>query len=373
MNHKVKILIVDDSITYRQVLMKVIDRITDAECIGTAASGQIALRKINSLQPDLVLLDVVMPEMDGVETLQQMKQAHPHIEAIMISSFDMNNAKETLRSLEVGALDFVTKPKTSSPEEGIAELARYLQPLINLVETKKYANFSRNKIPPFQSQPQQAPLQTQAINNVPPKPSFTAPSIKPTTKSKMDLIVIGISTGGPKALDYLIPHLNTALSCPIIIVQHMPPMFTESLAMKLDSITTLKVSEAKGGEKLSAGHIYVAQGGKHLVIRERLNDGFYLAVNETPPVNNCRPAVDVLFRSVAATFKGKVLAIIMTGMGRDGTEGIKMLKRNNCHCIVQDEASSVVWGMPGSVVEAGLADEILPLSQLSNKITQLVL
>jgi len=367
MNHTVKILIVDDSITYRQILMRVIDNITDAECIGTAASGQIALRKINSLQPDLVLLDVVMPDMDGVETLQKIKQTHPHIEAIMISSFDMNNAKETLRSLEVGALDFVTKPKAASPEAGIAELAKYLQPLIHLVETKKYAKLGRSTLQPPLTQP------TQAAAPIIPKPHFAPPTQKILGRNKIDLILIGISTGGPKALDYLIPRLNAALSCPMIIVQHMPPMFTQSLAEKLDSLTRFKVSEVQGGEKLSAGHIYIAQGGKHLIIRERLNEGFYLAVNETPPVNNCRPAVDVLFRSVATTFKGKVLAIIMTGMGRDGTAGVKMLKRNDCYCIAQDEASSVVWGMPASVVEAGLADDVLPLEHISQKITELVL
>lgn len=370
MNHKVKILVVDDSITYRQILMTVIDRIADAECIGTAASGQIALRKANTLQPDLVLLDVVMPDMDGVETLRQIKQAHPDMEAIMISSFDMDNAKETLRSLEIGALDFIAKPKTASAEEGINELAKYLQPLIHLVETKKYASLSRHAKAPAIKKTVAAPLSASAV-------SSTREPIALRThdrrQKKIDLIAIGISTGGPKALDYLVPRLNAALPCPVVIVQHMPPMFTESLAAKLDATTALKVAEAKGGEKLSSGHIYIAQGGKHLVIKEKLNDGFYLALNENPPVNNCRPAVDVLFRSVATTFKGRVLAVVMTGMGRDGTEGVKMLKRNDCHCIAQDEASSVVWGMPGSVVASGLANEVVPLEQLADKINQLAL
>ncbi len=371
MNHKIKILVVDDSITYRQILMTVISRIADAECIGTAASGQIALRKAHTLHPDLVLLDVVMPEMDGVETLQKIKQAHPGMEAIMISSFDMDNVKETLRSLEIGALDFVPKPKSVSAEEGIAELAKYLQPLIHLVETKKYASLSRNaKTPGNKKTAAEQPVSPVATKTK--APAAARPWIA-KKKDKIDLIAIGISTGGPKALDYLVPRLNPALPCPVIIVQHMPPMFTESLAVKLDATTALKVSEAKGGERLTPGHIYIAQGGKHLVIREKLNDGFHLALNENPPVNNCRPAVDVLFRSVATTFRGKVLAVVMTGMGRDGTDGVKMLKRNRCHCIVQDEASSVVWGMPGSVVESGLANEVVPLERLADKINQLSL
>lgn len=360
MNDKVKILVVDDSITYRQILLTVIDKISDAECIGTAASGQIALRKIAMLQPDLVLLDVVMPDMDGVATLQQLKQDYPAVEAIMISSFNMNNAKQTLRSLQIGALDFIAKPTAASPEQGINELVKYLQPFIDLIQTKKYASLSRSQqtvVPPKVIAPQLPPVVT----------------ANKTSKGKYDLCVIGISTGGPKALDQLVSQLDVRLPCPIIIVQHMPPLFTESLAQKLNEETRLQVSEVKGGEKLSAGHIYIAQGGKHLVLRESLDGGFYLAVNDTPPVNNCRPSVDVLFRSVAAIFKGKVLAIVMTGMGRDGTDGVRLLKRNGAKCIIQDEASSIVWGMPGSVHEAGLADEIVPLDQLSARIATLIL
>lgn len=368
MNDKVKILIVDDSISYRQIMVAVIDKITDAECIGTAASGAIALRKITVLQPDLVLLDVVMPDMDGVETLQQIKQRHPAVEAIMISSFNMKTSKETLRSLQIGALDFVAKPKVSNPALGIAELVKYLQPLIHLVQTKKYASLSRCPYSAENAQEQRPP-------DIPATPSIKVNSIATLRgrKGQFDLLLIGISTGGPKALDQLIPKLNPALPCAVIIVQHMPPMFTESLAQKLNEETSLQVSEAKGGEKLMSGHIYIAPGGKHLVLRAQLDGGFYLAINETPPVNNCRPSVDVLFRSVATTFKGNVLAVVMTGMGRDGTEGVRMLKNTGAKCLIQDEDSSVVWGMPGSVFEAGLADEVISLNQLSHRINQLIL
>lgn len=357
MSDEVKILIVDDSITYRQILSAVIDKIPDAECIGTAASGQIALRKIATLQPDLVLLDMVMPEMDGVATLQQFKQDYPAVEAIMISSFNMNNAKQTLRSLQIGALDFIAKPNTTNEEQSISELVRYLQPFIHLIQTKKYASLGRQQ-------------QSTAL----PSASLTAVlQTNKIKKDKFDLCVIGISTGGPEALDQLVPQLDACLPCPIIIVQHMPPGFTESLAQKLNEGTRLQVSEVKGGEKLSPGHIYIAQGGKHVVIRDAPDGSFYLAINDAPLVNNCRPSVDVLFCSVADRFKGKVLAIVMTGMGRDGTDGVRMLKRHGAKCLIQDEASSVVWGMPGCVYEAGLADEVVPLNQLSERITTLVL
>jgi two-component system chemotaxis response regulator CheB len=314
------------------------------------------VKKIALLQPDLVLLDVVMPEMDGVETLQKIKQHYPAVEAIMMSSFNMTNAKQTLRSLQIGALDFISKPNASNAEHSINELVNYLQPFIHLIQTKKYASLSRG--------------QRLILPKIIPEPVLSAIKNK---KGKYDLCVIGISTGGPKALDELIPQLDTNLPCPIIIVQHMPASFTESLVQKLNEETLLQVSEVKGGEKLNAGHIYIAQGGKHLVLREALEGGFYLAINDTPPVNNCKPSVDVLFRSVAAIFKGKVLAIVMTGMGRDGTDGVRMLKRKGALCLIQDEASSVVWGMPGSIYESGLADEVIPLNQLSARICTLVL
>jgi two-component system chemotaxis response regulator CheB len=243
-----------------------------------------------------------------------------------------------------------------------------LQPLIHLVQTKKYAAFSRSSY--------SAPLKetTRPAATVAVQAERIDPGISlHSRKRKFDLCVIGISTGGPKALDQLIPNLDRAMPCPVIIVQHMPPMFTESLAMNLNNRTSLPVSEAKGGEKLMDGHIYIAPGGKHLILRNQPDGSVCLAVNEMPPVNNCRPSVDVLFESVATRFKGKVLTIIMTGMGRDGTEGVRGLKRHGNRCIVQDQDSSVVWGMPGSVYEAGLADEVVSLNQLGDRINQLIL
>lgn len=363
MGDKVKILVVDDSITYRQILITVIERIGDAECVGTAASGAIALHKVKALCPDLLFLDVVMPDMDGVETLQRAKQIRPDIEAIMVSSFELHSAKETLRSLQIGALDFVAKPRADSPETSIAELVQYLRPLIHLVQTKKYASVSRQSQHTSFASVGKLPTRT---------PSPAKPSLSPTVNviGGVDLILIGVSTGGPKALSQMIPKLPSSLPCPVLIVQHLPPMFTESMAMKLNAESPLRVSEAQGGEIVAPGHVFIAPGGKHLIIERRREGGFCLAVNESPPVNNCRPSVDVLFHSVADVFKGSVLAVIMTGMGRDGTEGVRRLKHRTrtCRCLIQDEMSSVVWGMPGSVFEAGLADEVLPLDLLSARI-----
>lgn len=364
MNDKAKVLIVDDSIIFRHVMLEVIEKIADAECVGTAASGEIALRKIESLNPDLVLLDVVMPGLDGAETLCYLKTHYPHIQAIMVSGFDMQNAKTTLESLEIGALDFISKPIVKNHLIGIEQLRNQLFPLIQLVITKKYAALSR-----------QAVKSEKCYQNNHKLVTSSPYTILPTTQH-IELIVIGVSTGGPKALEQMIPTISVSIPCPILIVQHMPPLFTQSLAEKLQEKTQLKVTEAQDGELIEAGHVYIAPGGRHLVVRRKLpKEPPYLAINDTPPVNNCRPSIDVLLRSVARVIKGNVLAIMMTGMGRDGTDGVRVLKRQGNHhlCFIQDEASSIVWGMPGSVYRAGLADKILPLDKLGQRMTELAL
>ncbi len=354
MNDRIKVLIVDDSAIYRQILSEVIGKISDAECIGTAASGKIALRKVESLRPDLVLLDIVMPELDGVETLCKIKQAHPEIQAVMISKFDMDNAKATLKSLDVGALDFVAKPADGNSDVGAERLKNRLTSLIDLVIVKKFTG------------------RISALQKAPPASVSPRYRVSPADKKSPALILIGVSTGGPKALARLVPAIGTSVSCPILVVQHMPPLFTKSLAEKLQQKTALKVVEAKNGEAIQPKTVYIAPGGRHMLLREKYQQGdLYLAISDTPPVNNCRPSADVLFRSVAGAVNSNILAVIMTGMGRDGTEGIRMLKRKGCRCLIQDEASSVVWGMPGSIHEAGLADEVLPLDQLGRRITEL--
>jgi len=355
MNDKVDVLIVDDSVVFRRIMSNILESISIANCVGTAASGKIALRKVESLKPDLLLLDVVMPEMDGVQTLTQIKKSHPHIKAIMISGFDMQNAKATLESLEIGALDFIPKPTGKNPTVNSALLKTQLFPLIELLVLEKRGYCNKK-------------------TEITSKPAVVSSryTVSPIAKD-IGLVVIGVSTGGPKALDQMLPNIDPAINCPILIVQHMPPLFTESLAKKLQQKTHLKVNEVQGGERLEAGHIYIAQGGKHLLLRKDFKNNFILVLNENPPVNNCRPSVDVLFRSVAGIFEGGILAIIMTGMGRDGTEGLKMLKRKGSICLIQDKASSVVWGMPGSVYEAGLANEVVPLDKLGQRINELIL
>lgn len=355
-NNKIRVLIVDDSITYRHILSKVLEKIPIAEPVGIAASGKIALFKIDKLKPDLVLLDVNMPEMDGVQTLFQIKKKNSDIDAIMISAFEMETAKATIESLEIGALDFISKPKAKDSNEGLEHLINHLRPLIELIHTKKVRLLAKNKKTP----------QLDKVRKAETKPKLIHP------KEGIQWLLIGVSTGGPNALHKLLETVDVSLTCPILIVQHMPPLFTQSLAERLQKVTKLKVVEAKDGDVPKAGEVFIAPGGKHMEIKKGVQ-GYYLSINDNPPVNNCRPAVDVLFNSAAMNIKEKILSVIMTGMGRDGTEGVRKLKQHGALCLVQDESTSVVWGMPGSVYDANLADEVIPLGKIGQRINELVL
>ncbi len=348
---QVRIMVVDDTITYRQILSKVVEGFPQADLIGTASSGKNALMKIPSLKPDLIFLDVMMPEMDGIETLKHIKKDFPHIKVVMISAFDMENAKATLHSLENGALDFIAKPIAQNMQEGIKQLTGALTPLIELV-----------------AQQLKGPQVRATTQTAPTKPLHKADSS--TIQGQVDFVLLGISTGGPNALHILFDELPTKIACPVLIVQHMPPMFTQSLAERLDSTSCMTVVEAKEGDVPQAGTAYIAPGGKHMVLRKK-GKGYELGVTDGPPVNHCKPSVDVLFRAAAAINQIQTLSVIMTGMGRDGTDGMRSLKRQGTYTLIQDESTSVVWGMPGSIHEAKAYDEMLPLQKIGTRILEL--
>lgn len=353
MSDKVRVMVVDDTITYRQILSNVVKLLPNAELVGTASSGKTALMKIKSLKPDLVFLDVMMPEMDGIETLQHMKRINPSVQVVMVSGFDMANAKATLDSLENGALDFVGKPKAKDMQDGIEQLKESLEPLVEVVlqKTNKKA--------------------TSVVSPTVVRPPIAIPRNIEKKAGKYDLLLMGISTGGPNALQKLFESIKDKLDCPVLIVQHMPPMFTKSLADRLSSLSSMEIVEAEDNQLAEKGKVYIAPGGKHMVLREKIGSNYQIKIIDSPPVNHCKPAVDVLFRS-AASFKGvNMLCVIMTGMGRDGTDGVRAVKRKGNYCIIQDEASSVVWGMPGSVYGESLADEVIALDKLGKRIIEL--
>lgn len=343
-----RILVVDDSVVIRKMLTTLLENDPDITVVGTAPNGKIALAKIQQLNPDLVTLDMEMPEMDGLATLTEIKKINPKLPVIMCSSLTVRGGEITLEALARGADDYVAKPVgMSNLEEATSKLGLDIIPKIKAL--------LRRKNPVKES--------VKLSNN-------SAPLIRANNSNrdkKIDVVAIGASTGGPNALTELLQLLPDHFPTPIVIVQHMPPLFTRLLAERLSDKSKLIVKEAEDGDELKAGHAWVAPGNFHMeIVRQGMKK--IIRLNQNLPENSCRPAVDVLFRSVAATYGPNVLGVMLTGMGHDGLEGSKAIVGHGGVVIAQDEASSVVWGMPGSVVEAGLASSIKPVSQLATDI-----
>ncbi len=381
MEKDVKILVVDDTVTDRQILSKIIAGMDNAELAGIAPNGRIALSKIAIKQPDLVLLDVFMPEMDGLETLARIKAAYPHIDVVMISGIDQETAQITVKALESGALDFVPKPRGPSPDQNMETLRVVLSRLISMARTRKYSRQVQGLAPATVSARGVTPLTAPVIQSRPPVvlPSPSTMAVRPApvrqvarTPGRIDVVALGVSTGGPNALQELIPLLTEDFEVPILAVQHMPTMFTASLAARLDSVSAIRVVEAQEGDLIRSGTLYIAPGGRHMVVRRDRRNRKVVGLVDSPPVNSCRPSVDVLFRSVAMVYGGHVLTVILTGMGNDGLAGVAAIRRKGGYSLVQDEKTSVIWGMPGAVVEAEQADEIVPLPKLAERISRLV-
>jgi two-component system chemotaxis response regulator CheB len=345
---KIRVLVVDDSAVIRRLMVDLLAAEPTIEAAGTASNGRAALEKIPHLNPDLVTLDVEMPEMDGLETVRAIREKWPHLPVIMFSSLTERGAATTLEALRLGASDYVAKPSGANGTEGLFEQLRAeLIPKIKAL----------------------CPITNPAAAATPKAAIHPHPAQRPG--SRVRIVAIGISTGGPSALHSLIPNFQENFPVPIVIVQHMPAVFTRLLAEQISKHSALKVHEGSPGATLIPGHAWIAPGGKHMALQRRAN-AVQIAINEDPPENSCRPAVDVLFRSVAECFGRDALAVIMTGMGKDGTSGCEKIRHAGGQIIVQDQPSSVVWGMPGSVVEAGIADQIVALDQLPNEISRRV-
>ncbi len=341
----VRILVVDDSAVARKLLNDLLASDPEIVVAGAAGDGRQALARIRDLKPDLVTLDIDMPGMDGLEALVEIRKLYPKLPVIMFSTLTERGAKVTLDALARGASDYVAKPSPSETPERSHERVR--KELI-----RKIKSLCAERAP----QPQ-------------PEPASTRLSERP--QSRIDVVAIGTSTGGPSALSELIPQLPADLPVPIVIVQHMPPLFTRLLAERLNAIAPLEVREGKEGEKLQRGQVWIAPGDHHMTVVRKGTD-FLLALNRDAEENSCRPAVDVLFRSVAQTYGANVLAVVLTGMGSDGTKGAAAVREAGGEVIVQDKESSVIWGMPGKVVAASLADRIFPLSGIASEVVRRV-
>ncbi|WP_303674864.1 protein-glutamate methylesterase/protein-glutamine glutaminase [Vampirovibrio chlorellavorus] len=367
MTDTLNVLIVDDTVTYRSILSNIVSNIPDATVAATASNGKIALAKLEHLKVDLVLLDIEMPEMDGLETLGILNKNHPDIGVVMVSGLNKSSADITIRALELGALEFIPKPDGINVEDSKNELQQKLTQVFRHFRSKRLARLTTTK-----STVTPTPILNPSTNQNPVIASPPSkPSSLPTVPGHFDVLVIGVSTGGPNALSEVLPMLPEDLNIPVLLVQHMPPIFTESLASSLNRKSRLNVKEAAHHDLVLPNTAYIAPGGKHMEIFKAGHD-VKILIHEGPPENSCRPAVDVLFRSISPVYGKNVLSLIMTGMGSDGALGVKSLKQTGCYSLVQSEKSCVVYGMPKAVEELRLADESVDLSLLAQRITQLV-
>ena len=355
-NRKIRILIVDDSVVMRSLLRSVIAADAGLEVAGTAGDGETALSVLQSLRPDLVLLDLEMPVMDGLVTLRKLRAQGHKMPVIMCSSLTQRGAKVTIEALACGASDYVAKPAgQASREAAIKALSRDLFPKIRalFIQQQQQALFGGTR-PPLSPLPA-PPLETQAISSIP------------------EALAIGVSTGGPAALEILLPALPPSLPLPVLVVQHMPELFTKLLTERLNGRCRLPVQEAQEGEPVRPGTIYIAKGNWHMEVlaAARIGSLATLRVAQGPLENHCRPAVDVLFRSMAAVYGPGVLAVVLTGMGSDGLKGSRAVRERGGSVLAQDQATSAVWGMPGAVAQAGLAHKVLPLDAISTEIVRM--
>src|SRR5262249_51671228 len=345
---KIRVLIVDDSAVIRRVVTGELSTDPQIEVVGTAANGAIALAKMTQVNPDLVILDIEMPEMDGLETLRRLRAGFPRIPVIMFSALTEPGAPATLDALTLAPIDYFTKPGGAS---GLDESRRVI----------------REELAPAIKEICKRPATTAGVPAVTRPAATDRPPRQPP--GRVDVVAFGVSTGGPNALAEGFRSLPIDLPVPILIAQHMPPTFTRLLAERLTPNTPIPVQEARGGDSLVPGGACIATGNYHLtVVRDGPN--VKTRLNQDPPENSCRPAVDPLFRSVAEVYGRNCLAVVLTGMGQDGLRGCEAIREKGGQVVVQDEVTSIVWGMPGAVARAGLADQILPLAMIGSEIVR---
>lgn len=364
------VLVVDDSALVRSLLGEIINRAPDMRCVGAAPDPLVAREMIRALNPDVLTLDVEMPRMDGLDFLEKLMRLRP-MPVVMVSTLTERGAEATMRALELGAIDFVAKPRIGIGE-GLRDAAREITDKIRAAARarvfRKPAAASSVAVPSPASASSQlhakgaSALQAQAPNGRVDPPNLTGRRRTGTEQ----LIVIGSSTGGTEAVRQVLSELP-ADSPAVLIAQHMPPGFTGSFARRLDSLSRLSVSEARHGERILPGHAYVAPGGLHLRI-DRSGADYLTVLDDGPPVNRHRPSVDVLFRSAARCAGSDAIGIMLTGMGKDGASAMREMRDCGAWNIAQDEASCVVFGMPGEAIQQGAVHEVLPLAAIGARL-----
>ena len=337
-----RVLLCDDSAVIRGALARMLESDKEIEIVGKVANGQEAVNAVRSVRPDVVVLDIEMPVMDGMTALPLLLRADAGVKVIMASTLTTRGADIALRALRLGAADYVPKPSSVGTVNDDGFKRELLEKVKGLAKQRRRVAGPR-----------------------------VAVALRPASPMAARLLAVGSSTGGPQALFTLVQGLGRSVGVPVVLTQHMPATFTPILAEHLTRIGVMPCSEARDGEPLSAGRIYLAPGDKHLLV-EGSRSALRARLTVDPPENFCRPSVDPMLRSAAAACEGRVLVAMLTGMGRDGLEGTRRVVEAGGAAIAQDEASSVVWGMPGAIARAGLCHAVLPLPQIAPRLLEML-
>jgi two-component system, chemotaxis family, protein-glutamate methylesterase/glutaminase len=334
-----RVLVVDDAVVVRRLVARALDHEPSLELVGAASNGRLAMDMLARVKPDVVILDLEMPEMNGFETLAAIRRSHPDLPVIVYSHLSGPGASASLEALALGATDFALKPRADGIGVAVEQVRNELVPLITGL----------------------APQSMAAVPN--------SVSLEAEQSGPVSVVVVAASTGGPNALAVLLNDLPADFRVPVLIVQHMPAIFTATLATRLDGRSPLSVVEASPGQTVVAGRVYIAPGGRHMEI-ERRHGEVAVVLHDGPKENSCRPAADVLFRSAAEVYGAGVLAVVLTGMGHDGLQGSTTVRARGGSVIIESGATAVVGAMPGAVAAAGLAQKVVPIDRMGNELTR---
>lgn len=349
-------MVVDDSAVIRGLTTRILEEDKSIQVVASVGNGQLAVNNLSRYDVDVIVLDIEMPVMDGLTALPKLLEVDPSVKIVISSTLTSRNAEISIRALEAGATDYIPKPTSTSDISAGGDFRRELHDKVKNLGIARRQHGGAAKGPQREKGP--------ARKAVPVAPAPSAPiALRKPGLIKPKILSIGSSTGGPQALFEFLKHMKPTINVPVVLTQHMPPTFTSILADHISRMTSWTCSEAKDGDELRAGHIYLAPGDFHMLV-ENKGGKYVIATNQGPQENFCRPAVDPMLRSVVQVFEGSVLTVILTGMGADGLKGGEVVVKAGGTVVAQDEKSSVVWGMPGAVATAGLCSAVLPLKEL---------